>query len=109
MLTWCFNAILQMHVVARPFQGRDRGAESPAPHKRKKEDLLAGYLGGAIASYTRIGEPYPVLVLLTTALLAWAELYLREKRFDPCSRSAERRFTTDLRLLNCGLFADLPL
>ena len=42
--------------------------------------LLTGYLGGAIASYTRIGEPIPVLVPLTTALLAWAGLYLREER-----------------------------
>ena len=42
--------------------------------------LLTGYLGGAIASYTRMGEPYPVLVPLTTALLAWLGLYLREER-----------------------------
>jgi hypothetical protein len=42
--------------------------------------LLTGYLGGAIASYVRLGEPYPVLVPLTTALLAWAGLYLREER-----------------------------
>ena len=33
--------------------------------------LLTGYLGGAIASYVRMGEPYPVLVPLTTCLLAW--------------------------------------
>ena len=42
--------------------------------------LLTGYLGGAISQYTRIGEPYPVLVPLTTALVAWAGLYLREER-----------------------------
>ena len=42
--------------------------------------LLTGYLGGAIASYVRIGEPYPVLVPLTTCLLAWAGIYLREPR-----------------------------
>ena len=43
--------------------------------------LLTGYLGGAIATYTRIGEPIPVLVPpTTTALLAWAGLYLREER-----------------------------
>ena len=42
--------------------------------------LLTGYLGGAIASYVRMGEPYPVLVPLTTCLLAWAGLYLREPR-----------------------------
>jgi DoxX-like family len=42
--------------------------------------LLTGYLGGAIAAYTRIGEPYPVLVPLSTSLIAWAGIYLREKR-----------------------------
>ena len=42
--------------------------------------LLTGYLGGAISQYTRIGEPYPVLVPLSTALFAWAGLYLREER-----------------------------
>ena len=40
--------------------------------------LLTGYLGGAIASYARIGEFIPPLVPLTTALLAWAGIYLRE-------------------------------
>ena len=39
-----------------------------------------GYLGGAIASYVRIGEPYPVLVPLTTCLLAWLGIYLRDER-----------------------------
>ena len=42
--------------------------------------LLTGYLGGAIASYVRIGEPYPVLVPLSTSLIAWAGIYLREDR-----------------------------
>jgi hypothetical protein len=46
--------------------------------------LLTGYLGGAIASYVRMGEltkpPYPPLVPLTTCLLAWLGLYLREPR-----------------------------
>jgi hypothetical protein len=42
--------------------------------------LLTGYLGGAISQYTRMEEPYPVLVPLTTALLAWAGIYLREPR-----------------------------
>jgi DoxX-like protein len=42
--------------------------------------LLTGYLGGAIASYVRMGEPYPVLVPLSTCLLAWLGLYLREER-----------------------------
>jgi hypothetical protein len=42
--------------------------------------LLTGYLGGAIASYVRMGEPYPVLVPLSTCLLAWAGIYLRDRR-----------------------------
>jgi hypothetical protein len=42
--------------------------------------LLTGYLGGAIATYTRIGEPYPVLVPLSTSMIAWLGIYLREAR-----------------------------
>ena len=42
--------------------------------------LLTGYLGGAIASYVRMGEPAPVLVPLTTCLLAWLGIYLRDER-----------------------------
>jgi hypothetical protein len=42
--------------------------------------LLTGYLGGAIASYIRIGEPSPAMVPLTTALLAWAGIWLRDGR-----------------------------
>ncbi len=42
--------------------------------------LLTGYLGGAIATYTRIGEPYPVLVPLSTAVIAWLGIWLREER-----------------------------
>ncbi len=42
--------------------------------------LLTGYLGGAIATYVRIGEPYPVLVPLSTAMIAWAGIYLRDER-----------------------------
>ena len=42
--------------------------------------LLTGYLGGAIAAYTRIGEPYPVLVPLSTSVIAWAGIWLREER-----------------------------
>jgi hypothetical protein len=55
--------------------------------------LLTGYLGGAISQYTRLGEPYPVLVPLTTALLAWAGLYLREERLRvllPIRRKGKR-------------------
>ena len=42
--------------------------------------LLTGYLGGAIATYVRIGEPYPVLVPLSTAIVAWAGIFLRDER-----------------------------
>ena len=42
--------------------------------------LLTGYLGGAIAAYVRIGNPYPLLVPLSTCLLAWAGIYLRDAR-----------------------------
>jgi hypothetical protein len=42
--------------------------------------LLTGYLGGAISQYVRLDELYPPLVPLTTALLAWVGLYLREER-----------------------------
>jgi hypothetical protein len=42
--------------------------------------LLTGYLGGAIASYVRIGVMYPPLLPLTTAMLAWLGIFLREKR-----------------------------
>ena len=42
--------------------------------------LLTGYLGGAIATYVRIGEPYPVLVPLSTSMLAWLGIYLRDQR-----------------------------
>jgi hypothetical protein len=56
--------------------------------------LLTGYLGGAISQYTRLQEPYPVLVPLTTALLAWAGLWLREERLRallPFRRRTARR------------------
>lgn len=56
--------------------------------------LLTGYLGGAIASYVRIGEPYPVLVPLSTSLIAWAGIYLREERLRallPFRRRGVRR------------------
>jgi hypothetical protein len=42
--------------------------------------LLTGYLGGAVASYVRIGEWYPPVVPFTTAALAWLGLFLREPR-----------------------------
>ena len=42
--------------------------------------LLTGYLGGAVAAYTRMGEPYPVLVPLSTSMIAWLGIWLRDER-----------------------------
>ena len=38
--------------------------------------------GGAIASWVRLGEPTPMMVPLSTCLLLWAGLYLREDRLQ---------------------------
>jgi hypothetical protein len=40
--------------------------------------LLAGYLGGAICTHWRVGDPFIVQVVL--GLLVWLGLYLREAR-----------------------------
>ena len=44
--------------------------------------LLTGYLGGAIATHARIGNPLFSHVLFPTymAALLWAGLFLRERR-----------------------------
>jgi hypothetical protein len=42
--------------------------------------LLTGYLGGAIAAYVRIGDPYPILVPLSTSVIAWFGIWLRDER-----------------------------
>jgi hypothetical protein len=42
--------------------------------------ILTGYLGGAIATYVRIGEFYPPVVPLSTAMIAWLGLFLRDER-----------------------------
>ena len=39
---------------------------------------LSAYLGGAVASHVRIGDPFHIPVIL--GLLVWAGLYLREGR-----------------------------
>jgi hypothetical protein len=55
--------------------------------------ILTGYLGGAIASYVRIGAYYPPLVPLTTAMLAWLGIYLRDARIRallPIRRSPQK-------------------
>lgn len=41
--------------------------------------LVTGYLGGAIATHVRIGDP-SFLGALALGVVAWAGLYLREKR-----------------------------
>jgi hypothetical protein len=43
---------------------------------------MTGYLGGAIASWVRMGQPDPMMVPLSTCLLLWAGLYLREDRLQ---------------------------
>jgi hypothetical protein len=40
--------------------------------------LLTGYLGGAIATHVRIGEPYFIPIVL--GVLIWGGLYLRDAR-----------------------------
>ena len=40
--------------------------------------LLAGYMGGAICSHLRVGDPFYVEVIL--GVLVWLGLYLREGR-----------------------------
>jgi hypothetical protein len=41
--------------------------------------LLTGYMGGAVATYVRIGEWNPPLVPFSTAAIAWFGLYLRDE------------------------------
>jgi len=40
--------------------------------------LLTGYLGGAVATHVRVGDPFIAPVLL--GVVAWAALYLRNRR-----------------------------
>jgi hypothetical protein len=40
--------------------------------------LLTGYLGGAIATHVRVGEPFATPLVL--GVLVWVGLYLRESR-----------------------------
>src|SRR5215510_5559084 len=43
--------------------------------------LLTGYLGGAIASHVRAGDPwFPVLFPVIVGVLLWGGLYLRDAR-----------------------------
>jgi hypothetical protein len=42
--------------------------------------LMTGYLGGAIATHVRVGEAF--LIPLAVGVLAWAGLYLRDRRLQ---------------------------
>ncbi|MBV8845928.1 MAG: DoxX family protein [Bryobacterales bacterium] len=70
--------------------------------------LLTGYLGGAIASYTRMGEPFPVLVPLSTSVVAWLGIYLRDERLwtlVPLRRLRSRALVAAALVLLGTLFA----
>jgi hypothetical protein len=43
--------------------------------------LLAGYVGGAICTHWRVGDPFIVQIIL--GILLWLGLYLREPRLRP--------------------------
>jgi DoxX-like protein len=56
--------------------------------------LLTGYLGGAVASYVRIGDPWlsHALFPVYIGLLVWGGLYLRDQRlraFIPLRETAK--------------------
>ncbi len=40
--------------------------------------LLTGYLGGAVATHMRVGDPYYIPIVLGVAI--WLALYLRDRR-----------------------------
>jgi len=40
--------------------------------------LLTGYLGGAVATHLRVGQPFAMPVVI--GVLVWAGLYLRDAR-----------------------------
>jgi hypothetical protein len=43
--------------------------------------LLTGYLGGAVATHVRAGEPwFPILFPVIVGILVWGGLYLRDDR-----------------------------
>ncbi|HEY8228321.1 MAG TPA: DoxX family protein [Pyrinomonadaceae bacterium] len=43
--------------------------------------LLTGYIGGAICTHWRVGDPFYVQIL--TGILIWLGFYLREDRLKP--------------------------
>jgi hypothetical protein len=42
--------------------------------------FLTGYLGGAVATHLRIGDPARAMIPLIAGILAWGGLYLRDTR-----------------------------
>lgn len=40
--------------------------------------MVTAYMGGAVASHVRVGDPFPMPIILAT--LAWLGLYLRDRR-----------------------------
>jgi DoxX-like family len=45
--------------------------------------LLAGYLGGAVATHVRVGDPwFPVLFPVIVGVLIWGGLFLRDDRLQ---------------------------
>jgi hypothetical protein len=43
--------------------------------------LLTGYLGGAVATHVRVGDPwFPILFPVFVAVLVWGGLVLRDDR-----------------------------
>jgi len=50
--------------------------------------ILTGYLGGAVATHLRIGDPARAMIPLMCGLLAWGGLYLRNERLRALLRIA---------------------
>jgi hypothetical protein len=45
--------------------------------------LLTGYLGGAVATHVRVGDPwFPVLFPVIVGVLIWGGLFLRDDRLQ---------------------------
>lgn len=42
--------------------------------------ILTGYLGGAVATHVRIGDPARAMIPLICGVLAWGGLYLRNEK-----------------------------
>ncbi len=42
--------------------------------------MMTGYLGGAVATHLRIGDPARAAIPLAVGILAWGGLYLRDSR-----------------------------